>query len=368
MPSYEYDKDKIKNEISDDGIFEFLSELGAEPQWQKGAIVNKTICHCGTTHKLYYYPNSKLFHCYTDCADSWDIFELVLKVKSRENENFQLPQAIDYVARYFGYSPESVFEEESPIREDLTYMEKFDRIKDIKIDTQEVELKEYDGTILEHLPQPIITPWIKDGISQEVMKEYGIKYEPRDCKIIIPHRDICGKLVGIRERNLIQENIERYGKYRPAYLSGTMYNHPLSFNLYGLYQNQENIKQIKKVFVFESEKSVLQYATMFGQENNIAVGVCGSAFINYQFWLLMNLGVSEVIIGLDKQFQEPGDKEFEKLTRNLKGIHKKYGGYVTISLLFDKWDLLGYKDSPTDRGKDIFMELYKRRVNLYHEI
>ena len=48
---------------------------------------------------------------------------------------------------------------------------------------------------------------------------------------IIPHYDINNNLIGIRERTLIKEN-EVYGKYRPAYLNGKLYNHPLSFSLY----------------------------------------------------------------------------------------------------------------------------------------
>ena len=30
--------------------------------------------------------------------------------------------------------------------------------------------------------------------------------------------------------------------------------------------------------------------------------------------------------------------------------------------MFDKWDLLDYKDSPIDKGKETFLELFKRRV------
>jgi hypothetical protein len=83
---------------------------------------------------------------------------------------------------------------------------------------------------------------------------------------------------------------------------------------------------------------------------------------------LINQGAEEIIICLDKQFQESGDDEFQKLVKNLKQIHKKYGSYVRISYMFDKWGLLGYKDSPIDQGKETFLELYKRRVNLYNEI
>ena len=384
MKNYSYDMEKIKEELTIEQIEQVLEEFGGEPRKNKGdSLISKTICHCGNSHKLYYYDNTHLFHCYTGCAEStFDIFELVRKVMSREQPKmhtiqtregsyttteWNLPEAIDYIAKKFGYSAiqnEDNFEN-SLLKDDNNLFDSYDRIKDININTQEVELKEYDDTYLKHLPQAIIEPWVKDNISPEIMKYYGIKYNPQSCGIVIPHRDINGRLVGIRERTLIRENIELYGKYRPAYIGGTLFNHPLSFNLYGLYENKEHINQLKVAFVFESEKSVLQYGTMFGQENNLAVAVCGSSFINYQAWLLINLGVEEIVICLDKQFQEVGDKEFEKLTKNLKNIHKKYGQFVTISIMFDKWGLLGYKMSPTDANKETFMELYKRRINLY---
>ena len=374
--TYQYNKDEIKQNLTIENIEELLTDFDAAPERRNGIIVARTVCHnkCGCgSHKLYYYPNTTLFKCYTDCGDTWDVFELTRKVlsrehpKDREDSDWNLPEAIDYIARKFGYSPNQISFDEFNLEtaEDQKIFDRYDRIKDINIKTQEVELQEYDDKILKHLPHPLILPWVDDGISREIMEQYEICYDPKNCGIVIPHRDMNGKLVGIRERGLIQENIERYGKYRPANLAGTMYNHPLSFNLYGLYQNKDNIARIKKAFVFESEKAVLQYATMFGQENNIAVGVCGSSFINYQFWLLMKLGVQEIIIGLDKQFQELGDSEFKKLTRNLKGIHQKYGNYVTLSILWDKGQLLDYKASPTDKGRDIFEELYKRRINLY---
>lgn len=370
---YKIDKDDLKENLSDEQIFSFLEELGAEPLWQGQNIISKTICHhkrdepC--SHKLYYYSNSKLFKCYTQCGgEAWDIYALVQKIKSQElGEEYSLPQAIEYVANYFNYSKLESFSigEEKIKEEDLKIFKNYDRIKGIDLTTQIVELKEYDGGFLKNLPHPIIEPWIKDGISQEIMNKYEICYNPKSCGIVIPHRDIQGKLIGIRERTLIKENAEKYGKYMPMKNGNIMYNHPLSFNLYGLYQNKENIKKIKKAIVLESEKGVLQYGTMFGQENNIAVAICGSSFITYQAWLLINLGVEEIIVGLDKQYQEFKDNEHKKLVHNLKQIHKKYGQYVKISYLFDKEDLLGYKEAPTDRDKETFLELYKRRVNLY---
>ena len=170
-------------------------------------------------------------------------------------------------------------------------------------------------------------------------------------------------MVGIRERTLIKEN-ESNGKYKPAILNYQMYNHPLGFNLYNLNNSKENVKQMKKVFIFEGEKSCLLYQSYFGVNNDLSVAVCGSSLINYQVQLLLSLGVEEIIIAFDKQFKEVGDDEWKAWTKKLKDLHKKYGSQVQVSFMFDKWDLLGYKDSPIDCGPEVFLELFNKRVVL----
>lgn len=378
---YDYDKDEIKNSLEINQIMEIVAELGGEPMLQNEVLVCKTICHGGDSHKLYYYDNTKLFRCYTGCAEpTFDIFELVRKVKAREHRiatiatkegtklaednEYSLPLAIDYVAKYFGFSKNEISLEQDEMHDYFTSLENYDRISNIGIETQRVELKEYTAEFLKYLPKITIIPWLKEGIKKEVMDARGICYDPKNCGIVIPHYDIDDKLIGIRERTLIKEN-EIYGKYKPARIGGKLYNHPLSFNLYNLNKSKENIKRIKKAVVFEGEKSPMLYASYFGEENDISVACCGSSLIQYQAWLLINLGVEEIIIAYDKQFQETNDKEFIKLIKNLKQIYRKYGSFVKITFLFDKWDLLDYKSSPIDHGPEVYMELFKRRVNLY---
>ena len=110
------------------------------------------------------------------------------------------------------------------------------------------------------------------------------------------------------------------------------------------------------------EKSPLLYASYFGIDNDITVACCGSNLLNNQVQLLLSLGVEEIIIAFDKQFQEIGDDEWKRLTKNLKTLHKKYGNYVQISYLFDKKNLLGYKESPIDRGPEVFIQMFNERV------
>ena len=226
---YTYDKDAIKESLTIEQMFDLLSELGGEPIMYSDYITARTICHGGDSHKLYYYDNTNLFRCYTGCDEPvFDIYELVLKIKSRENSSYQLPQAIQYVASYFGFSASDNFER-TLVTDDWKYFQKYDRIKDISLENKIVELKFYDGTFLQNFPRPIILPWLKDNISQEIMNYYDICYDPLNYGIVIPHYDINGNLIGVRERTLIEERAERYGKYLPMKFNGEMYNHPLSF-------------------------------------------------------------------------------------------------------------------------------------------
>ena len=145
-----------------------------------------------------------------------------------------------------------------------------------------------------------------------------------------------------------------------------MYNHPLSFNLYNINWSKNNIKAIQKAIIVEGEKSCLLYSSYFGIENDITVATCGSNLINYQLLLLLSLGVQEIIIAFDRQYQDIGDNEAKRWIEKLKLINQKYHAYVQISYIWDnpKDHLLKYKDSPLDNGKDIFIYLFNNRIKI----
>ena len=154
-----------------------------------------------------------------------------------------------------------------------------------------------------------------------------------------------------------------YGKYRPLQVNGMIYNHPLSMNLYNLNNSKDNIKRSKTAIVYESEKSCLMSQSYYGN-NDISVACCGSSFSTQQFNLLYNLGVQEIIIAFDRQFQKINDDEYKRLTKKLTDISRKYNNRVHISLIFDKKMITPYKSSPIDQGKEKFEELLKNRITL----
>ncbi len=362
--NFKYNKDTLKENLTIEEVFDLVNELGGEPQLNNDLFTAKTICHGGDSHKLYYYSNTHLFHCYTGCGDSsFDIYELVLKVnKNAGIQNFTLSKAINFVARYFGYTSDTFeFEDNQEANEDWQIINNYKRNKEKTSTSQKVELKYYDDTILKYLPRPHIIPWEEEGINYNVLCSKNICYDPLNEGVVIPHYSVDGRLIGIRERTLIKEN-EIYGKYRPAVLNGKMYNHPLGFALYNLNNSKKAISLFQKAIIFEGEKSCLKYASYFGEESDISVACCGSNIINYQIKLLLSLNVKEIIIAFDKQFEKLGNDEWQRWITKLKAIYYKYSNYVKISYIFDKENLLDYKDSPIDKNKEIFLTLFKNRI------
>lgn len=364
------DVNSIKEELTLDDIYTLLLEWGGEPKKTAFGLTSTTICHNlpgEGSRKLYYYANTRLFRCYTGCSDSFDIFALAIKVYENQfGQILSLKEAIKIVASRFGLvtSDDKPVEREK-LSDDWEIFSDYERIQEIRNPaeiTQLVVLKEYPKEILSRFNYSIrLVPWERDGISREVMADAQIGYYIGSDQITIPHFDKDGRLVGIRGRFVSKEDVELYGKYRPLYINKTLYNHPLGLNLYNFNKSKENIKKFSKAIIGESEKMTLQYRSYFGPDKDISVACCGSNISSYQMQELINAGAKEVIVAFDRQFQKIGDKEYEHLMQNFQKLKEKYSNLVTLSFIIDLRMITDYKDAPTDKGPEIFLELYKRR-------
>lgn len=352
-----YSKDEVKESITIDDMYDLLDYLGAEPEMCGDYIKSLTICHGGDSKKLYWYESTSLFHCYTGDCGTFDVFELVSKVKGIKDLN----SAIFFVVNFFNLQSrlQEVDDNEYSI-EDWRIFRRYEDAPEPKNEDKLV-LPEYDDSIVKYYPKPIIKPWDAEGISKEVCDYCGICYDPLNGNILIPHYDEHGRCVGIRQRTLVQEN-EIYGKYRPWKRGGVLYNHPLGFNLYGLNWAKDRISDMKVAILAEGEKSVLESMTYFGTGNNLTVATCGSSVSRYQFQLLKELGVDEVVIAFDHDFEEVGSEDYLQTEKKIAAVAKKFSSMTRVSVLFDRDGLLGYKQSPFDAGKDVFMYLFKNRI------
>ena len=284
-------------------------------------------------------------------------------MKNQKDLTWELYDAMDYIASYFGFNGE---DKEDDSNEDT--LEDWDVFKRHSFKPPQIlqipVLKEYNPIILTRFAYPRIQRWEQEGISREVCKKNFIGYYPSGEQIVIPHFDINNRLVGIRGRFLAEDLADRYGKYRPLTVNKQLYNHPLSMNLYHLNSSQDAIRKSHVAIVFEGEKSTLQYQSYYGHENDISVACCGSSLSSYQVNLLKSIGVKEIIMAFDRQFQEIGDDEFKRLKAKLTYIHNKYKNIIKVTIIFDKHMITPYKASPTDMGKEVFEKLLRERLVL----
>lgn len=350
------DLNELCNNLSDEKIIELVTSLGSDEYIDKNdCIIFKTICHNEAAEdgsmKLYYYKKNKKFHCYTDCGCNFNIINLFQKryelldkdynfykdiiLKIDDNESFNQLSKNSFYNKY-----ESIYDK-------------------YKIENPTVELPKYNKSILNIFNFYPIREWLNDGITEEAMKFYDIKYSINQNKIIIPHFDINNNLIGIRGRALNEEDIE-IGKYMPLKIENTIYAHPLMYNLYGLNKVKENIAKYKMAIIAEGEKSPLQYYSMFGEAADICVANCGSTIHRYQINLLRQCGAERILIAYDKEGQTW--KEKQKYYDKLKNICYKYKNLCQMGFIFDTSDYLSLKDSPFDKGKEIFKKLLKQGV------
>lgn len=226
-----------------------------------------------------------------------------------------------------------------------------------------ITLKEYNSCALSCFTKFYHPLWERDLIGREAMDKFNILFSLQQNKIIIPHYDIDGRLVGIRARAIEPEDIA-IGKYMPIRIGNNIYAHQLGFTLYGLNEHKEAIKKTKRAVIFESEKSVLLGETFYGKYST-AVATCGSQLNRFQINLLVKkLGVTDIILAFDKEYTNLDDPKCKIYRQKLIDKCKKYAGLANFYYLFDEHNLLNEKDSPIDKGRDIYEKLVERKIRI----
>lgn len=341
----------------------FLESLGVEQinlNEEKGYIICPTICHnplhSAESMKLYWYQNNKIFRCYTECNEAMSIFQLYQKymaINEHEVSDFEAQEYVKKCLKHINVSANTTSH----------YNFEFDREKYL-FDSQIPLLPEYNKDVLtcfSHYYHPL---WLKDGIKKDVMDKFHISFALNQNKIVIPHFDIHGRLIGIRARSLEPEDIQEFGKYRPIQVGDQLYTHPLHFNLYGIYEHQAGIRHRRSAIIAEGEKSVLLDDGYYGSDSN-TVACCGSQINKYQISMLTNLlGATEITIAFDKEYLKWNDDRAKKYRKKIEDMCRKYLYQADFYYIWDYDDLLQEKDSPFDKGKEIFEHLYRNRVKV----
>ena len=361
------DRDSLLEKITTEDVIEIMSQFGTDYIKSKTGndIYFRTICHDGKKHKLLYFSDSKMFMCLTECG-SLSLYDVIMY-----SQGYTFSEAYTFLCKFKGISSTSKRAKGLVVKEDN--IDDFEFLERHLYTTgkNNIKLPTYDDTVISVFDDYCPTQWCEEGLLEEEMKVFNIKMYFSQMRAVLIHRDLNGKIIGIRGRSFNRLDLENGKKYMPLTIQGLTYRHPTGLSLYGAYENIENIKRIKKAVLFEGEKSVIKYGSYFGRNNNIALATLGTNISTYQRDMILEMGVNEVVVAYDKQYlfslieerDEKAIKEYNNYIKKLIKIYKLFANYCNMSVIFcTNDDDLEYKDAPIDQGKETFERLYRDRI------
>ena len=279
--------------------------------------------------------------------DGSDLITLVQYNKKLDNESFTFWDTIKYLHSILGLKLTYKKQEKKKEKIDPLYI--FKKVKNRKI--QNV----YEFNILNEVELNDFIPYIhidifKEGIIKKTIQKFGLAYSYKWKRTIFPIRYwLTGELLAYNARTSVS-NYELFdiSKYyiTPGYQKQN--------NIYGLYENKKDIESAKYITLLESEKSVCKRDS---RNDSTCVALQGHSISDEQIRIISGLDINEVVIALDKDISE---EEIWHMCEKFFHIRK-------VSYIYDKYDLLGEKDSPADANMDIYNFLFEHRVT-YDEI
>ena len=183
--------------------------------------------------------------------------------------------------------------------------------------------------------------WEDEGISSDALGKFQVFYDGFSNRLVYPIRNMEGKIVNVGGRTLDPDWKEKnLRKYTYFFNWGTL------DTIYGLSENMEEIQRKKEIILFEGAKSVM---TAYGW----GIRNCGAILTSHlnpkQMMLLAKLG-HRVVFALDRDVDILMDHNIRKLAY-----------YCRVEYIIDTDNLLSEKDSPVDKGEEVFQNLYENR-------
>ena len=306
---------------------------------KKSGNIHYAICpfHSENTASLAVYEDTQTYCCY-GCGNEGNIFTWI-----QLTENLSFKEAVRKVAALTGLEISESAESEI-FRFYKDYYKLVGSTKKVysKRPVLDIE-KNYKEKYSDEVPQE----WIDEGISEEEMKKYEIRIDNSSNRIVYPVYDNDYDLVGVKGRTRFKNykdlNIIKYMNYNS--LGGRV-----DF-LTGMKQAEPYIKEKNEIIILEGLKSVMKIDE-WGYHN--AVSAETSALNELQIELIIKKHIKDVVLAFDK------DVPITKIKDHIGLLNRFANCYVII----DKWKLLNDKDSPCDRGRNIWNILYERRVRI----
>lgn len=209
----------------------------------------------------------------------------------------------------------------------------------------------YDNSILNNYRRCGNLRFLKDNISLSTQRKFNIRYDIESQGIVIPIYDQFGQLMGIKCRKNYDDEEMKYFYLVPCRASETLYGYSQNYNY--LMDNT--------IYIFESEKSVMQCNT-YGIYNCVALG--SGTISNKQIQMILECHPKQVIFLHDNQY------DIEAIMNNINKL-KRYSRFSDFEIGYWDWENSIFfnegKISPSDIGKDNFEYIVENEIKFVKE-
>ena len=330
-----YDKtmlDEMANKID---LVDYASNI-CEIKRKSGNYYTSCFIHDEKTPSLCIFPKTNSWYCF-GCGAGGNIYNFIMKY-----ENISFQEAVEKVANLTSTDVNSIIESDTvKIFKSLKQCNCIEN--GINTDRKILDFqKDYIQKYADELPEE----WIKEGILPDILKKFNIRIDKNSNRIVYPMFDNAGNYLTAKGRSRLDKETIKALKI-PKYISFNSINNVDFFC--GMKENYNNIRREGRAIIFEGIKSVM-HVIPWGYDYGLS---SETRHLNdEQVKILIKIGLKEVIIAYDK------DIKLEEIIPQVQMLKK----FMSVSVIYDKWNLIKDKDSPCDQGKEIFDRLFNNRI------
>lgn len=330
-----YDNEALWELCSRIDLLEYASKTMDFEKRGSGSYVTHCPLHVDRTPSLFITPELNQFYCQS-CHVGGGILQWLMTF-----EELRFPEAVKKLTEIAGVNIDS-----------LKTSETMAFFKQLKMATMKKPMLTVHREILpdSYMNQfDSVAPqeWLDEGISAEVMKEFGVCIDNKSNRIVYPVYDADFNLIGAKGRT-------RFAAYKDLHIRKYQNYQKIGTTDYfaGMKENYEIIQEQQSAIIFEGIKSVMKLYG-WGWKNVIAAET--SILNESQIIILIKMGIKEVTFALDN------DVSLKKIKENTKKLRR----YMKVYAVIDRKNLLqGKKMAPCDAGLEIWRQLYEERIKL----
>lgn len=329
-----YDREQIKELCDQFNLFKYVDENYDVAKYGNEECMVHCPKHRDEHASLSINAKTGNFYCHS-CHRGGGPIQWFMKM-----EDLSFAQAVDKLSELTGLEVRKVYKPSS-----LKFFNELKSIDETQIyvppERQLLTEDYYDQ--FEIPPDGEPSEWIQEGIPQEMIWKYDIRLDLKGNRIVYKVYDSKDNFIGVKGRT-------RFSNYKILGLTKYINYQKIAKTDYlqGMHENRQNILESGECIILEGLKSVMK-VDGFGYNN--AVSAETSVLNDDQARILIELGCHDIVFAFDQ------DVSFADALKSVQKVKHWANCYV----VYDREGLLQPKDSPCDRGKEIWDRLYKER-------